>query len=174
MKILAAIARALAALTALILVWCESLGRFIISCLPGYQPPDPTEVVEAYEDAAARIDLSPGQHELLQRIQATADLMLREQPVPGELMQGLSERTVRWLALLDTDMLIAVVKSKPDDLTAHLRSRQTIHGLLRFEEDAIEAHRQAMARGAQPELEVAYGRRRPRREPVLPAFGPMC
>jgi len=171
--VLGAIGRTLAAMAALIVVWCEQLCRFVIRCLPGYQPATTADLVEAYTEAAHEASVEPSVDGKIARMQQAADLMFRQQPVPGDVLQGLSPKSVRWLSLLDADMLIAVARARPDDLREHLQLRQQIRGLLRFEDDAIAEYERAVEADAKvPKNQAA---RRTREQAFsLPAFGPIA
>lgn len=175
-RMLRAIAKALVAAATLVAIWVESLGRFVLKCLPGYQLPDPSEVLEAYDEAAADATVEPTLEKKIAGIQQAADCLFRNQPPAPEMVEGLSAKTMKWLGTLDSDMLLAVARARPEDLREHLALRQPIRGLLRFEEDAIAAYREAM----EPELERLRRRPSPRRTPdderafSLPAFGPIC
>lgn len=173
--IVLAIGKALAAMAATVIVWCEQLGRFIVKCLPGYQLPDPLEVVEAYDQAAAEATVEPTLDKKIAGIQQAAECLFRQQPPAPDMVEGLSPKTMTWLGTLNADMLLAVARAKPQDLREHLALRQQIRGLLRYEDDSIAAYRAAM----EPELErlrrCPSPRRKPDDEPFsLPAFGPIC
>lgn len=172
-SIVAAVGRALAAVAALVVVWCEGLGRFVLRCMPGYAPPDPAAVVEMYDDAAQAVDVRPKADAQIAGLQAVANALFRGQVPDAGAIEGLSPKALGWLELLDANMLISVARAKPEDLQAHLESKTTIRGLLRYDDDAIQAYRDAVeSKGAESEIE--YCRRRPQKNPSLPAFGPMC
>ncbi len=172
-RILKAIAKALAAVAVLVAVWVESLGKFVLRCLPGYQLPDPVDIVEAYDEAAVATDVAPKTDERIARIQATADAMFRQQPVTPEMIEGLPPKALRWLELLDADMAIAVAKAKPEVLAEHLALRKSIRGVLRYEDDAMEDYRRAVEADAKVPKRPSR-RRTPEGSFALPAFGPIC
>ena len=172
-SIVAAIGRALAAMAALIVVWCKELGRFVLRCMPGYVPPDPADVVEMYDDAGQAVNVTPKADAQIAGLQAVADALFRGQVPDASALEGLSPKAIGWLELLDADMLLSVARAKPEHLQSHLNGKATIGGLLRYEDDAIAAYRDAIeSKGAESEIE--YRRRRPRKDTQLPAFGPMC
>ncbi|WEJ35106.1 hypothetical protein [Devosia sp. SD17-2] len=172
-RILKAIAKALAAVAVLVAVWVESLGRFVLRCLPGYQLPDPVDIVEAYDEAAVDAKVEPSLDKKIAGIQAAADCLFRQQAPAPEMIEGLSPKTMTWLGALDADMLLAVAKAKPEDLREHFALRRQIRGLLRYEDDAIAEYRRAV------EADQRVPKRpSPRRKQdpgfSLPAFGPVC
>lgn len=171
--LMAAVGKALAAVAMLVTVWVESLGRFVLRCLPGYQLPDPVDIVEAYDEAAAATDVTPKADERIAKIQAMAEAAFRQQPVTPEMIEGLSPKTLRWLELLDADMAIAVAKAKPAELADHLGLRKSIRGVLRYEDDAMEEYRKAVEADAKVPKRPSR-RRTPEGSFALPAFGPIC
>jgi hypothetical protein len=173
MRILKAIARALAAMTVMVAVWVESLARFVMKCLPGYQLPAPADVVEEYVEAAETAAVEPQPDQRLQNIQLVADALFRQQPIADAWLVGLSSRTLEWLEAMNAAMLLETARAKPQDLQAHIAGTRTVRGLLAYDPAAVEAYRDAVARDAEPELE-RIRRRAKRQEPLLPAFGPIC
>lgn len=142
--LIAAVGKALAAIMMMVMVWCEELAKFVLKCRPGYQPADPQEIVDAYEDAAVAKDVAPKIDEKIAGIQAAAECLLRQKPPTPDMLKGLSPKTLKWLGTLDADMLNAVSKVKPQTLADHLALKMQISGLLRFEDDAIDAYRAAV------------------------------
>lgn len=61
-------------------------------------------------------------------------------PSPAEL-GAVSDLEAEWISAMSKDMLKQLLTSRDPELHAHMRGRQTIRGLLRFEEDAIDAYR---------------------------------
>jgi hypothetical protein len=175
MRILKAIAAALAAMAMVMVVWCERAGKFVLRCLPSYRPPDPQTLVEEYVEAAETAAVTPAADKCLQNIALVADALFRRADIPDAIVAGLSDRTIDWLQALNSDMLLLVSHAKPQELQAHIAGSKTIRGLLAFDMESVAAYLQAVARAAEAEPELEYRRRRPRRrEPLLPAFGPMC
>lgn len=172
-RILTAIAKAVAAAMVLVAVWVESLGRFVLRCLPGYQLPDPVEIVEAYDEAAADAEVEPTLDKKIAGIQAAADALFKQQAPAPEMVEGLSPKTMSWLGALDPDMLLAVAKAKPDELREHFALRRQIRGLLRYKDDAIAEYRHAVE--ADQRVPKRPSQRR-KQDPgfSLPAFGPVC
>lgn len=173
-RILKAIAKALAVVAVLVAVWVESLARFVLKCLPGYQPPDPVDIVEAYDKASEQKKIDPDYDAKIAGIQAAADALFRQQPVPGSAVKGLSEKTLEWLELLDADQLLAAAKAKPEALKEHLALRQQIRGVLRYEQDAMTAYREAVKADARTPKRPSPRRTQDAKAWALPAFGPIC
>jgi len=173
--IVLAIGKALAAMAATVIVWCEQLGRFIVKCLPGYQLPGPLEVVEAYDQAAAEATVEPTLDKKIAGIQQAAECLFRQQPPAPDMVEGLSPKTMTCLGTLNGDMLLGEPRGTPQDLREHLALRQQTRGLRRDQDDPTAAYRAAM----EPELErlrrCPSPRRKPDDEPFsLPAFDPIC
>lgn len=168
-----AIGRALAAVVMLVTVWCEQLCRFVIRCLPGYQPATTADLVEAYTEAAVDQPVEPSIDQKIAGLQAAAECLLRQQQPAPDMLEGLSPRTLAWLELLDADMLLAVARARPEELREHLALRQQIRGVLRCEDDTIADYRRAVE--ADQRVPKNPATRQKRDEAFrMPAFGPIC
>lgn len=105
---------------------------------PVYEPDEPEitdEVVPSQQDYFREMTIRA----------AAAQIMSGGVPAP-EIMADLSIEERRWLAVMPDDMLKLVVQSKLPDLREHLRNRQTLRGVLRFEKTAVDAYLDALAR----------------------------
>jgi hypothetical protein len=80
-------------------------------------------------------------------IRAAAAQMMSGGVPATEIMADLSAEERRWLAVMDDAMLKRIVLSRMPDLREHLRNRQTIRGVLRFEKAAVDDYLDALARG---------------------------
>lgn len=174
-SLMAAVARILAAIMITVVVWCEALARFVQRTLPGHVEPAPAAVVDKYDAAAEAVKVAPEPDQRMFNIQLAAEALFRGQDVTADMLKGFSPKTLGWLEVLDADMLIAVARAKPSALEEHLALRQQIRGVLRFEDDAIEAYRQAVEADAKvPKRPDSAPSRIYPTASHLPAFGPIC
>lgn len=174
MRILKEVAKMLAAVALLVAVWCESAGKFILRCMPGYRAPDPGALVEEYVDAAETVPTEPTVDQRMLNIQSIADALFRGEAPDPDLAAGLAPSTMQWLATLNADMLLAVVHARPEDLREHIKGSKTMRGLLLCDPGSVADFQAAVAQKAR-ELELEYQCRHPGRpEPLLSIFGPMC
>lgn len=129
-------------------------GRLVSMWVPGvpvYEPEEPEIADEAVPDQTDYF------REMTIRA-AAAQMMSGGVPAP-EIMADLSAEERRWLAVMPDDMLKLVVLSRMPDLRDHLRNRQTLRGVLRFEKSAVDAYLDALARDEVEgeHLEPEYG-----------------
>lgn len=120
-------------------------GQLVSMLVPGvpvYEPDEPDEPEIAEETASNQPDYF---REMTIRA-AAAQMMSGGVPAP-EIMSDLSVEERRWLAVMPDEMLKKIVLSKMPDLREHLRNRQTIRGMLRFEKAAVDDYLDALARG---------------------------
>jgi hypothetical protein len=178
MRILRAMARALAAAAAVVVETVWQAGRWVVRCLPGYQPPAPQDVVEEYVDAAETAPVEPQPDQRIMHLQLVADALFRQQPIADAWLVGLSGRTLEWLEAMNAAMLLETARAKPQDLQAHIAGTKAIRGLLAFDQESVAAYIEAANRPLndryEPDIEHRTRRPRRRQEPLLPAFGPIA
>lgn len=114
------------------------LVSMLVPAMPIYEPVEPETAEETV----------PNQEDYFREmtVRAAAAQMMSGGVPALELMAGLSIEERRWLAVMDDAMLKRVVLSRMPDLREHLRNRQTIRGVLRFERAAVDAYLDALAR----------------------------
>lgn len=160
--VLRAVGRILAAMAIVTTIWCEKLGRFVAKCLPGNPTTDPGMIEDGYAAAAETAPVSPKLDEKIAGIQLAANALVRNQKVTAAMLKGLSPKTLRWLQVLDDDMLATVGNARPSDLAGHLSLRKSLRGVLRFEDDAIaEYQRIVEAQAQKPKAPRPASRRAP-------------
>lgn len=169
MRLMKAIALALAVMVITVMVWSAEVGRFVVKCLPGYRPSDPRDLVDQYIDVAKAEAAAHKPKELPTSTQKVADLLFRQQPIPDEILVGLGDKTLMWLEALNSDMLQLAAKSKADDLQAHLGGGKAIKGLLAYDRDSIIAYQEALKRDT-----AALNRAEKRKEQPFSPFGALC
>jgi hypothetical protein len=169
-RVLAMVAKVLAAIPVFVLAWSVDLGRFILRCMPNYRPADPSELVEQYAEAVEQAPVTPGADERLEHVRQIAGQLAMGQMPSDALGEGLGPHTIRWLTVLSPEMLAMVAGAKLEDLQLHFKGSRTIRGLLAYDRDSVEAYAAAVAEQAEPEIERI--RRRPRPERMAPAFTP--
>ena len=129
-------------------------GRLVSMLMPGVPVCEPDE----HEVSDEAVPNQPDYFREMTLRAAAAQLMSGGVPSP-EIMADLGVEERRWLAVMDDDMLKRIVLSKLPDLREHLRNRQTIRGVLRYEKAAVDAYLDALA-GKQVEgeyLEPEHG-----------------
>ena len=114
------------------------LVSMLVPCVPVYEPDEP-EIAD--ETAAEQPDYF---REMTVRA-AAAQMMSGGVPSP-EIMSDLSVEERRWLAVMPDEMLKKIVLSRMPALREHLRNRQTLKGVLRFEKAAVDDYLDALAR----------------------------
>ncbi len=116
-------------------------GQLVSMLVPGvpvYEPDEP-EIADAE---------APQQPDYFREmtIRATAAQMMSGGVPSPEIMADLSVEERRWLAVMDDAMLKRIVLSKLSDLREHLRNRQTIREVLRFDQQCVDDYLDALAR----------------------------
>lgn len=116
-------------------------GRLVSMLVPGVPIYEPDEH-EVAESAASE---QPDYFREMTIRAAAAQMMSGGVPAP-ELMADLTADERRWLAVMDDAMLKRIVLSRMPDLREHLRNRQTIKGVLRFDRKCVDDYLDALAR----------------------------
>ncbi|WP_157959916.1 hypothetical protein [Devosia submarina] len=167
-RVLAMVAKVLAAIPVFVLAWSVDLGRFILKCMPGYRPTDPSELVEQYAEAVEQAQVTPAADQRLEHVRQIAGQLAAGQMPSEDLSDGLSPQAVQWLGVMSPEMLAMVAKAKPEELRQHMKGHRTIRGLLAYDRESVEAYAAAVAQ--EPEPEIERRRRRPRPERLAAGF----
>lgn len=143
-RMLRAVAKVLAAILVTVAVWSEQLGRFILRHATQSPITPGADVVEEYENMAVATDVTPTLDQRIEGIQLIADQILHDRVLDPAALDGLSPKAIRWLEVLDEDMLRIVATAKPEALKKHLDNSYAIRGLVRFEDDAMTEYKRAV------------------------------
>lgn len=103
--------------------------------MPAYDELEPEEMAPAMDQAQLGSEFMAIRNLAYSRF-------VNRMPTPQEL-GAVSELEAEWISAMSKDMLKSVLTSKNPALHAHMRGTKSIRGLLRYEEDAIDAYRVA-------------------------------
>ncbi|MBJ6986051.1 hypothetical protein [Devosia sp. MC521] len=145
-SILAAIARVMRAMRATAWRWVQVGGRWIQEMIPGGapEPVGPSADVVA-EVEAAQAEPSARAVDDIGPVKTLARLMWAGVALRPEHMEGITERELDWLRVLDQGMLHTLAVADKEQIDAHMRGRAPIKGMLPFDPAAVEDMKRAQA-----------------------------
>lgn len=73
---------------------------------------------------------------------------------PADLFEGMPDPVVEWLTAMDRKMLCKVGCAPDAQLVAHLRGKETMKGVLVYDEKAVAEYRRAQGLDLDPDMEL--------------------
>lgn len=130
----------------------ELAGAVVQSVLPPGPGGSPAQMVQTATTAVSAEPKPAESNSGADRVKKLA-VALAAGHAPAVLFEGMPDPVVGWLTAMDRKMLCKVGCATDEQITAHLRGRETLKGVLVYDEEVVAEYRKVQGLDLDPDLE---------------------